>query len=167
MQMNGEKTITDACYRCCSASDFAALWLLFGPPFTYDDGTPCTLVPVNLSYERRPVMFEIEATETLHLLRGQTYFGHLKQRTVIQSDAGAIVVTRHLWVDSTLLVLSTSVASGQSFRLPASGWCSIAAQSEVTLQLIQPHSSVKRFRYWLTKLITPDHRQNSRLLGNS
>jgi hypothetical protein len=83
-------------------------------------------------------MHDTNTSKPIHLLRGQAYYGQLKQGTLIQVTAGTAAVTSHAWVENALLAVTTPVLPGHMLCLPASGWCEIAATSDTELVLVLP-----------------------------
>lgn len=83
-------------------------------------------------------MHETNAPHPIQLLRGQAYYGQLKQGTLIRITSGTVSIQCHRWVGNTLLSVTTPLASCSLFDLPTSSWCEIAAQSDTEVILTPP-----------------------------
>lgn len=85
------------------------------------------------------------ATQTrINLLRGQAHCEQLRQGTLIRVTTGTVSVTSHVWVENTLLTVTTPVYPGGVLELSASGWHEIAARSEAELWLVLPLKGIQR-----------------------
>lgn len=110
-------------------------------------------------------MYETDIQKPIQLLRGQAYYGQLKQGTLIRVTTGTVSVTRHRWVDNTLLSATTPLPSCSLFDLPASSWCEITAQSDAEVVLAPPQrrvpSVLRRIMSLITPWIRPENRHDS------
>lgn len=80
------------------------------------------------------------AKTQISLLRGQAHYAHLSRGTVISVTVGALSVKSRIWLEHDVLTVQTPVDRGGMYRVPASCWCELAAQSDVVLCLLMPAS---------------------------
>jgi hypothetical protein len=109
-------------------------------------------------------MYETNNPKPIQLLRGQAYYGQLKQGSLIRVTTGTVSITCHRWVDNTLLSVTTPLPSCSLFDLPASSWCEIAAHSDAEVVLAPPQ---RRFPHVLRRIMTwirPENRHDSNTL---
>ena len=84
-----------------------------------------------------------QSTETrISLQRGQTHWEQLRQGTLIRVATGSLVVSRHVWLETTLVKQVIRVTEGGMYGVAACGWFELAAQTDADCFLLTPvHST--------------------------
>lgn len=97
------------------------------------------------------------STETcISLQRGQAHWEQLRQGTLIRVATGSLVVSSHVWLETTLVKQVIRVTEGGMYGVAACGWFELAAQTDTELFLLAPARSTPlaslRGWHWLRRV---------------